>query len=124
MLKLLWENHDFSLRVAITGGKKVHVFFFFFFRKGTTSLVSITNRFRLFPFIYKKGVKLCRRKCLQLCVTLSESTEKTQVTILKIPALIAFSFESCLLRSCLIFSPNLRSHYLKYLVIFPILLSA
>ena len=52
-LKLLRENHDFSLKVAATGGKKFHVIFFF--RNRTTHLVTIPMRFLLFLSFRKKG---------------------------------------------------------------------
>ena len=68
-LKLLRENHDFSLKVAATGGKKFHVIFF----SGTEPHIWLPYQWDFYFFFHSgKRVKLCRRTCLQLRVTLCE----------------------------------------------------
>ena len=60
--KLLRENHDSSLTVAVTGGKKVHVNFCF--GNGTTCSVS---RFGLFLSLTKEGEIVQKNMSAVIC---------------------------------------------------------
>ena len=70
-LKLLWKNHNFSLKAVKTGGKRVHVYVSF--REQNHMFGFYNNKIFAFFILFTNRVKLCRRKCLHLCVALSKS---------------------------------------------------
>ena len=88
-LKLLWENHNFSLKAVKTGGKRVHVHVSF--REQNHMFGFYNNKIFAFFILITNRVKCAEENACTYVLLCLNPTEKTQVTLLKIPF---FSFEN------------------------------